>query len=84
MFGFLCLALKLLGLKFVSLSAALRREENIELSWRNELREQVIMADLRPFVLQLLVSLPINAELRSRLACSFFLCLLLRNCSFLE
>lgn len=78
-----CLALRLLGLKFVS-SAALQREENIQLSQRNELREQVIVSDLRPFILQLLVSLPVNAELRSGLACSFFLYLLLRNCSFLQ
>lgn len=79
-----CLALRLLGLTFVSLSAALQREQNIQLSQRNELREQVILSDLRPFILQLLVSLPVNAELGSGLACSFFLHLLHRNCSFLK
>lgn len=79
-----CLALGLLGLEFVSLSAALQREENIQHSQRNELREQVIVSDLRPFILQLLVSLPVNAELRSCLACTFFLYLPLRNCSFQE
>lgn len=40
-----CLALGLLGSEFVSLSAALQREENIQHSQRNELREQVIVSE---------------------------------------